>query len=61
MKSQLARFFFLIKIEVATGRHPYSEISGGPIMLTAHIADEEPPSLDPTKFGEHFCDFIKIW
>ena len=48
------------QIELATGKHPYSELTKVFDQMKAVIEDE-PPRLPADKFSEDFRDFVSCW
>lgn len=49
-----------LKVEIATGVHPYSKFQN-PIFQLKEIVDGEPPRLDTLKFDRFLCNFVEVW
>jgi hypothetical protein len=51
---------FFVKIELATGVHPFQDAVGF-LGLIKCIVTNDPPVLDATKYSQEICTFVNRW
>lgn len=54
-------FYFYLKVEIASGTHPYGKWKT-PFEQLKQVVEEAPPRVNPSLgYSDQFHDFISIW